>query len=250
MVKRASLDKTLPVPLYHQLKTILLERVNAGHWKPGQQLPTEDELAAEFGVSKMTVRQALRDLAQSRIVRREQGKGTFVSETRIQFGPRLLASFTEEMRGAGVEAGSRVLEHRLEPASGEVALKLEVKEGAPVFLLRRLRLAGGEPRGLQTAYLPAGFVPGIVECDFASASLYETLESRYRLLPDHALQKHFAIAVDGEEAALLEVPDGSPALGGERLTFLRDGRPLELTYSIMRGDRYQIELKLVRTSEM
>jgi GntR family transcriptional regulator len=220
-----------------------------GQWKPGEQLPTEDELAAQFGVSKVTVRQALRDLAQARIVRREQGKGTFVSETKIQFGPRLLASFTEEMRGSGVDAGSRVLEHKIVPASGEIAGKLEIPEGAPVFLLRRLRLAGGEPRGVQTAYIAGQFVPGIAEINFEAVSLYETIETRYRLLPDHALQKHFAIAVDGEDAGLLQVPDGSPALGGERLTFLRDGRPLELTYSIMRGDRYQIELRLVRSPE-
>src|SRR5205823_4956670 len=147
------------------------------------------------------------------------GRGTFVSETKIQFGPRLLASFTEEMRGSGVEAGSRVLEQRVEPASEEIAGKLEIAVGSPVFLLRRLRLAGGEPRGLQTAYIPSESVPGIVDLDFGVMSLYQSLESRYRLVPDHALQKHFAIAVDGDEASLLQVPDGSPALGGERLTF-------------------------------
>jgi GntR family transcriptional regulator len=76
--------------------------------------------------------------------------------------------------------------------------------------------------------------------------LYETLETRYGLVLDHASQKHFAVAVSREDAALLEVPEGSPALGGERLTFLRNGRPLELTSSLMRSDRYQIQLKLVR----
>ncbi len=243
------LDKDLPVPLYHQLKTVLLQQLRQGHWKSDDKLPTEDELGAQFGVSKATVRQALRDLAQAGLVRREQGRGTFVADNKIRFGPRQLNSFTQEMREMGAQAGSRVLEQKVVPAAEEVARKLQVPPGTPIFLLYRLRVAGGEPMGLQTVHIPADFVPGIAEIDFEPASLYETLEKRFGLLPDHASQKHFAVAVGAEEAGLLNVPAGSPALGGERLTFLRGGQALELTYSIMRGDRYQIQLKLVRAPQ-
>ena len=245
----ANLDKRVPVPLYHQLKTILLDRIQGGHWKPGEQLPTEDQLVAQFGVSKATVRQALRDLAQAGFVRREQGRGTFVAKTKIQFGPRQLSSFTEEMRDSGMHAGSRVLEKHVIPAPPEVASILQIAPGGELFRLRRLRLAGGEPMGLQTVHIASHFVPGIVEVEFETASLYETLEKRYGLMPDHATQKHFATAVDESEAGNLQVPVGAPALGGERLTFLHSGQPLELTYSIMRGDRYQIQLSLVRAPE-
>ena len=103
--------------------------------------------------------------------------------------------------------------------------------------------------GLQTVHIPSAFVPGIADVDFGAASLYETLEKRFGLAPDHASQRHFATAVDGNTAGLLKVSVGAPALGGERLTFLRGGQPLELTYSIMRGDRYQIQLSLVRAPE-
>jgi GntR family transcriptional regulator len=240
------LDKHLPVPLYQQLKTVLLERLRQGAWKPNEQLPTEDALAAEFEVSKATVRQALRDLAQVGLVRREQGRGTFAAENKIQFGPRELHSFSEEVRDSGLPVRSRVLEQGVIPAGSEVAAKLRILEGAEVFVLRRLRLAGEEPMGLQTAHIPADVVPGILEMNFDVASLYETLEKRFGIVPDHASQKHFAVAANREDAALLNVPEGSPALGGERLTFRRGGQPLELTYSIMRGDRYQIQLKLVR----
>ena len=243
------LDKRIPVPLYHQLKTILLDRISQGLWKPGEQLPTEDKLVAQFGVSKATVRQALRDLAEAGMVRREQGRGTFVAAPRIQFGPRRLTSFTEEMQASGIETGSRVLEQHVVPAPPQIAGSLQIAEGADLFLLRRLRLAGGEPMGVQTVHIAASFVPGIAAIDFEGASLYQTLETRYGLAPEHASQKHFAMAVDASEAGLLNVPVGSPALGGERLTFLPGGRPLELTYSVMRGDRYQIELNLVRAPE-
>jgi GntR family transcriptional regulator len=241
------LDKGLPVPLYHQLKTVLLESLRKGDLKPNDQLPTEDELGAQFGVSKATVRQALRDLAQSGHVRREQGRGTFVAEQRVQFGPRQLSSFTEEMRQVGLDSESKVLEQSVVLADAELADKLQIAEGADVFRLKRLRLTGGEPMGVQTAYIPCAVAPGLLEIDFSSASLYDTMEKRYGLVLDHAAQTHFALAVSPEDAVLLGVPEGSPALGGERLSFLQGGRPLEVTRSVMRGDRYQIQLKLVRS---
>lgn len=246
MTNPGQLDKGLPVPLYHQLKAILLEGLSQGRWKPNEQLPTEDALAAEFGVSKATVREALRDLALAGLVRREQGRGTFAAETKIQYGPRELRSFTEEMRDADLPVRSLVLEQKMVEAGPDVAARLRIPERTQVFVLRRLRLAGAEPMGLETAHIPADLVPGFLELKFDAASLYETLETRYGIAPDHASQKHFAVAVNREEAGLLHVPEGSPALGGERITFRRGGGPLELTYSLMRGDRYQIQLKLVR----
>ena len=128
-----------------------------------------------------------------------------------------------------------------------MAAKLQIAEGGEVFKLKRLRLAGGEPMGLQTVYVPYAMAPGLRDVDFESASLYDTLEQRFGLVLDHAAQTHFAVAVSEEDATLLGVPAGSPALGGERLTFVRGGRPMEVTKSVMRGDRYQIQLKLVRS---
>jgi GntR family transcriptional regulator len=242
------LDKANGLPLYLQLKTVLLDRIRSGHWKPNDRLPSEDKLALEFAVSKITVRQAVRDLALAGLVRREQGRGTFVGDNQIRFGPRLLNSFTDEMREIGMQPGSRVLEQTVIPASPELAERLQLTPGAEVFLLRRLRLAGGEPMGLQTVYVPCQIAPGLLKNDFGAASLYETLERQYGAAPDRASQKHFATLADRKQARLLKIKEGSPLLSGERLSFLRDGRPLELTHSAMRGDRYQIELKLVRPS--
>jgi GntR family transcriptional regulator len=243
------LNKDLAVPLYHQLRIVLSERLRRGDWKPNERLPSEDELVEHFGVSKATVRQALRDLAQAGLVRREQGRGTFAADQRIQFGPRQLTSFTEEMTHLGLQTGSVVLAWEIRPAEELVACALQLQEGAPIYLLRRLRLAGGEPMGIQTAYLDSTLAPGLLAYDFAERSLYKTLEEQYGLHIDHARQKHFAVALNGAEAELLRAPEGSPALAGERLTFLRGGRPLELTHSMMRGDRYNIQLKLVRSPE-
>src|SRR6185503_5524734 len=105
-----------------------------------------------FRVSKITVRQALTDLAQLGYIRREQGRGTFVQRPPIEEGPRELTSFTGEMRGHGMSASSRVLEHGVVNATGDIAFPLEIVVGAPVFRLRRLRFADGEPMGVQTAF--------------------------------------------------------------------------------------------------
>jgi GntR family transcriptional regulator len=240
------LDKNSPVPLYYQLRSALHDQIKRGDWKPHQQLPTEDELALGHGVSKATVRQALRDLAQAGLVRREQGRGTFVADAKVQFGPSHLTSFTEEMRDFGMRSSSKVLDRRIVPADSILASRLQVAEGADLYRLERLRLAGEETMGLQTVHLAAAIAPGLIDIDFETQSLYETLATRYGLLPDHASQSHFAIALDARQAAQLRVAPGAPALGGERLTFLHDGRPLEVTHSVMRGDRYQIQLNLVR----
>lgn len=239
-----TLKRGAPVPLYHQLKAALLDDIASGRWRPGERLPTEDELIARFHVSKITVRHALRDLTQLGYIRREQGRGTFVQGPPLEEGPRELKSFTSEMQGHGFRATSRVLEQGVVAAPPDVAARLGLDEGESVFRLHRLRFADGEPMGLQTAYIPMRLAPGIDQLSFADASLYEVLAARYSLYAAGARETHQAVPVPEDVAPLLRAPAGSPALAAERLTSLQDGRPLELVHSIMRGDRYKIVLDL------
>jgi GntR family transcriptional regulator len=238
--------RDVPVPLYHQVKTALLREIEAGRWAPGDQLPTENALIARFHVSKITVRQALAELAQMGYIRREQGRGTFAQRPPLEEGPRELTSFTGEMRGHGLVASSRVLQQGIVPAPLDVADALLLARDSPVFRLRRLRLAEREPMGLQTSFIPLHLAPGIDALEFENASLYEILATRYALHAATARETHRAVRVSREDAALLRVPAGSPALAAERLTRLNDGRPLEYVQSIMRGDRYKIVLDLAR----
>ena len=235
-------------PLYHQLKASILKDIEAGRWHPGDQIPTEDALSARFRVSKITVRQALRDLAQLGFIRREQGRGTFLQGPPLEEGPRELKSFTAEMRGHGMAASSRVLEHGIVAAPPEIARSLALEEGTPVFRLHRLRLADTRPMGVQTAYVPAALAPGIEEIDFTDGSLYEVLASRYSLYPASARETHQAVAMPEDVAPLLHTAVGAPALRAERLAVLADGRPLECVQSIMRGDRYKVVLDLTRAT--
>jgi GntR family transcriptional regulator len=244
----ATLNRDLPIPLYHQLKTLILQEIEAGRWQPDQQLPTEEQLSAQFHVSKITVRQALRELANLGWVRREQGRGTFVQKPALEEGPRKLTSFTAEMHEHGLAASSQVLATNVLDAPPDVAAKLGIRTTDRVFRLHRLRLADGVPLGVQTAYLPLAMVPGIAHVEFTDLSLYGLLESRYDLHPAGAKETLVAVVVTGDDANLLRVAPGSPALAAERITFLADGRPLEYAQSLMRGDRYKVVLDLTKLS--
>lgn len=238
-------NKALPVPLYHQIECRLADAIEAGQLKPGQQLPNEGQLAENFRVSKITVRQALQELAGRGYIRREQGRGTFVSQIKLDQGPRELLSFTEEMRRHKLTPASRVIEQTVSEAEECVADALQVPFGTHVFRLRRLRLAGAEPMGVQTAYIPLELARGIENENFEDASLYELLQTRFGLQPARARETHLAIPAERAVAELLGVPAGAPVFAAERVTFLPDGRPFEFVKSHMRGDRYSIVLDLV-----
>lgn len=240
------LNRDTPVPLYHQVKTVILREIEAGIWKPDARLPTESNLSERFKVSKITVRQALGELASLGYIRREQGRGTFVRRPPLEQGPRELTGFSEEMRRHGLVPASDVLEsgEALPPAG--VAAALGIAPNEPVFRLRRLRRADGEPMGLQTTCLPLTLVPGIAETNFRSASLYAVLQERYSLYPATAREVHMAIALGRDDAHLLGVAPGAPGMAVERVAYLADGRPLEVAHAVMRGDRYKIVLDLVK----
>lgn len=229
---------------------MLLKEMEEGRLSPGMYLPSEQELAAWFKVSKATVRQALNELVIEGRIRREQGRGTYVlpAGRKLEKGPRELESFTCEMNRHGLRASSVVLTKRTIHADSDTADRLQLPPGTPVYEIRRLRLANDEPMGIQSAFVPVSLAPDLLESELVNGSLYETLELRYGIIPAFAHEVHFATILDYEEAKLLKVPGNSPGLAAERVTFLSDRRPMEFVRSVMRGDRYKIVLELVSTA--
>ena len=242
-MKSALLDRDLYVPLYHQLKEILLDAIRSGKLKPGDRLPAEDQVAASYGVSVITVRRTLSDLASAGYLRRERGRGTFVSRPPVALGPRELTSFTDEMSRRDLSSSSVVLEQSVISADTALAQELRIAEGDPVLRLRRLRLADGEPMGLQTAHIPAALTPGVENRDL-TGSLYAVLEKDFGLVAVRAREIHSATVITGSDAGALRLPEGSLGLAARRWTYLADERPFEFVTSIMRGDRYEIVLDL------
>src|SRR5215813_2833747 len=130
-----ALDKELPVPLYHQLQAVLKAEIESRKWHPDEQLPNEAKLAERFGVSKITVRQALQELADLGYIRREHGRGTFVCRRKFEESPRDLTSFTEQMSRRSLVVASRILEQTVSAASERAAAALRLPAGTPVFVL-------------------------------------------------------------------------------------------------------------------
>ncbi len=236
-------DRRRPDPLWFQVEEAIRAIVKSGEWATGDQIPAEDRLCALFGVSRITLRHALRNLEESGLLRREHGRGTFVRSTTLVAGTRELTSFTQEMGHMGVVAGSRLLDCSLSKADAIAAAALEIEEGDPVVRIRRLRLGNDEPIGIQTALLAGARVPGFLDSGLLQGSLYEALEKRYGIVPVEARENYRVGTVAAADAELLGLAAGMPAFVVERITTDERG-PFEFTVSVMRGDRYEIRSTL------
>jgi GntR family transcriptional regulator len=240
-------SRSSQIPLHHQVANDLCDLILSGAWAPGERIPGELELIELYGASRTTIRHALADLAQDGLVTRHAGRGSFVRDPTITVGPRALTSFSEEIRARKLAPSSRILSQAVVLADLDVAERLHVPEGTPVFRLERLRYGNGEPIGLQIAHLPAELFPDLELVDLAQRSLYEVLDERYHIEIEDADETYVATTVDGEIGTHLQVPAGSAGLIVERVGWA-DGRPVEFTRSIMRGDRYRVNIRLHRSA--
>ncbi len=238
--------KNGPVPRYYQLKEIIREKVQAGHWTPGSLIPSERELCEQYGISRMTARQSITELVNEGYLYREQGKGTFVSQPKIMQQLVQLTGFTEDMQARAQRPSAQVLEKTMWPADEATARALRVKPGQLLFRVRRLRLADGSPLALETSVLSFMGCEKLLEEDLERNSLYQLLETRYGLPPLEAEQELEAALVDEPEATLLQIPPGSPVLHIRRLTCTERNQPLEYARSVYRGDKYRFYSRLER----
>ncbi|WP_019646402.1 GntR family transcriptional regulator [Novispirillum itersonii] len=230
-----------PLPLYLQLASRLRAMVAADRAGQAAALPSERVLSERFGVSRVTVRKALRELIADGLLHPRQGAGTFVTpsphrEQRLS----ALIGFSEDMQSRGLEAGTVWLNRSLALATPEEAMALGIAPGSKVSRLYRLRLADGAPMALELTTVPTRFLP---DPAVVSGSLYTVLRQN-GFAPFRALQRLTAVILTVKQARLLEVPDGSAALSIERRTMLEDGTPVELVRSHYRGEVYDVVVEL------
>jgi GntR family transcriptional regulator len=225
-------------PRYRRLQEAL-RRLLASEGSDTTVLPGERALAAMTGYSRVTVRKALAGLAADGLVRARAGSGTYVGE-RIVRSLSGLTGFTEDLRARGLDPRVVFLERGTGTATPEEAMALAVAPRTPVLRFRRLRFGGDRPLALEYTVVPQAILghPEAVE-----ESLYEALE-KIGLRPSRALQRIRAVPVDAESARLLDVAPGAACLELERRAFLPDGRAVEFTRSIYRGDAYDFAAEL------
>lgn len=237
-------SKNSPVPMHYQVERDMRERIESGVWQPGEMVPGEMELCALYGVSRTTLRQAISVLVDEGLIVRERGKGSFVRSSMITAGSRGLTSFSDEMAVIGMRAGARVLSIKQEAASAEMAKRLRLQAGDPLVVVRRVRFANDDTIGIQTAYLSASRFPGLEEADLTDQSLYKYLEEHYGVVVAEAEEIFSVRAITGQNAQLLSVSDNTCGFYVERLTFDGTKEPFEFVTSILRGDRYRVQLYL------
>lgn len=243
---RDALPQDDPAPLYILLQRLVREAIRRGQLRPQDMLPSERDMALKMGLSRVTVRKALRGLAQSGLVVQRHGSGTFVADAppRMEQALTRLTSFSEDMRLRGMVAGSRWLLRETSLPSPDETMRLNLSPADRVVRLRRLRLANDVPIAIETAVLAERDLP---DPAMVEGSLYLALEAR-GLAPVRALQHISAVNLTARDAALLGVGTGVAALGIARVTFLADGRPVEFTRSLYRGDAYDFVTEMTAAS--
>jgi len=207
--------------------------------KPQQTLPPERDLAADFAVSRITVRKALDALVGEGLLTRRQGAGTFVAG-RVEKQFSKLSSFSEDMAARGRSVRSEWILRGQGAVSPDESLMLGLSPGSAVFRFNRIRYADDLPMALEYSAIPGFGLSGI---DAVDTSLYAALEAAGNR-PVRALQRLRAVLFTAEQAALLGIEAGAPGLFIERRGFLDDGRAIEATHSWYRGDAYDFVAEL------
>jgi GntR family transcriptional regulator len=228
-----------PIPLYHQLKELLIEKIESGEWEPGHQLPTEFQLTLEFGVSRATVRQAMQLLENQGLIDRKQGRGTFVARPKIAHDLASRRRFWSTPRFRLLS-----LDKRTAPASVAEQLGLAVND--QVWEMQRIILEGDEPLMLIRSWYPVALFPGLDTRDAGTQAMSNILGEGYGVYSAREHREVEVTTLDEEEARLLDASVGMPALLLTYLSLTSTGQGIEYRKMIVRGDRskYYVDIEL------
>jgi GntR family transcriptional regulator len=227
-------------PQYRQIEQVLRERVAA--MQPGERVPSDTELCAEFGVSRMTARNAMQRLAEDGLVSREPGRGSFVAAAPAHRRANRLMTFTHEMVRLGRVPSSRVLTRVVRPSTESDATRLGIVRGQPIVELRRLRLADDAPIAIETAVLIGDCADAVMTADLARGSLHETL-ARAGFVLRRGAGTIDAAAATADDARLLALRTGDPLLVERRVIEDGQGRRIEATESRYAAARYGLAVQ-------
>jgi len=236
--------RSLNIPQYCYIRENFRTLIKQGELKPGDIISSERELCKKFGVSRMTVRQALSSLVNEKLLYRKPGKGTFVKELKIEPDITRLTSFTEDMLSRGIVPGSKIIYQKLGFLPPDVSKRWKLPGDEKVIITKRLRFADGEPVGINTSHIPFYLCPGLIEENLEENSIKSILSSRYGLVFSLAEQTVEVSFAKKEEAKLLNILLRDPVFLVERATYLEDGRFLDFTVNVFRGDKYKFYIRM------
>ena len=241
-----SLSHISGIPLYIQIREKLRQDISHGLLLPGQKIPSEDQLAKQFGVSRMTIRQSLADLFSEGLLHKQHGVGTYVSHVRIAANYTRMTSFTQDALAQGKNPSSELIDIKKSVVGEEIAKLLAIHKGDIVVCLKRLRKINEHPVAIQISQVPEKICPPELEnYDWSRQSLFELLEAHGHRL-NRAIETINARLADKEQAKLLGLHIGDPLLYIERITFGDNGMPVEFVEMYNRPDSYRCTITLTR----
>ncbi|WP_206956101.1 GntR family transcriptional regulator [Trinickia acidisoli] len=233
-------------PLYAQIKDILRTRILDGTYAPLSQMPSEHELCATFGVSRITVRQALGDLQKEGLLFKLHGKGTYVSKPKAFQNIGSLQGFAEAMSSMGYEIVNQLRSARTVEADRQVAARLRLEPATPVTQIRRVRLLNREPVSLEITWLPRDLGARVMNADLATRDIFLVLENDCAIALGHADIAIDAVLADDDIVDALHITEGSPVLRVDRLTHDATGKPIDYEHLYFRGDAFQYRFRTDR----
>lgn len=236
-----TLDVSAHVPYYIQIKSHLLQEIST--MQPDTAIPSEAALAARFGVSRGTVKQAIMDLVYEGILYRVQGKGTFVSPVRIPRSFNRLPSFTTDIRKMGYQSHNQVLQFGPVQATAETCAFLQLEAGEPVYRFKRLVELDGRPLAVVSSFLSPRVYPGLALEDMGE-SLYNSLQAKYGKVPTKARDTYSIVEAAPKTAALLALPENAAIFFSTRHAYLDDMAPAEYVESFIRSDRFKFDISI------
>lgn len=244
---KKNLNKNIPIPLYYQLKEILLEYINEHHIDPESPIPTEIELSEFFAISRPTVRQAISELVVEGYLYRIKGKGTFIAKPKIKQDFLLvLDNFNNEMRKKGLIPSTKLLDLKVIECDENISKALGLPLESNVIQISRLRFANDEPNVFVVTYIPYNKCSGLVSEDLENCSLYEILEKKYNLKISNVTRVLESTIAGEYEAKLLKIDKGAPIQFFESIAYLENGTPIEYSLAKYRGDRNKFTFELKR----
>lgn len=232
-----------PIPIYHQISQQLEHAITSGALSKGDFLPSEVELADQWGISRPTARRAIQELVGKGLLVRKRGVGTQVVNAQLQRTIKL-SSLHADLAAAGRKPTTQVQQWHEVKADSAIAVALEIPEGAPVMFLERLRMAAGHPLALMRNWLQFDITKDITADDLQRLGLYDLLQAR-RVRPRIAHQTIGAKAATKSEAAVLHLEPGAPLLTMRRVMQADDGRTIELGDHVYDAHRYSVEMTVV-----
>jgi GntR family transcriptional regulator len=240
-----TIDRTSPIPLYYQLKQILLEQIDAGQWRPGDLIPGEQELQDTYGLSRTTVRQTLADLANEGLLNRQRGRGTFITRPKFAHDPKVRPGAEGYIQSEGLVPGWQVIsaDWTDQPPEGVRDL-LKIGQETPIFRIHRLRLANNDPIGYHFAYVPEPYANNLNLEKLTEGGSLRYLRDLPQMNNSVAQRTIEATLANGPEVSLLGAAPGEPILTIERIILAQDGTPIELLWAAYRGDRFKYQVTI------